>query len=499
MASGKPDWNRIVTVQGKYNNEWLPMKVDSTGQLYIAITAQEIDVTQLDSDRNIMGDDGGEKRYIAVDGNGVMLARMKGLYDNGLYDVAIDANGVMLSRIQGQYSGSGKDLNLDVNGNIISIMKGLDGSTLRTVYVDATGKMVARIQGATGGDLVVFVIDDCGDNEDISNWVADEDGEDPVETTTFVKEGTKAMLLEINASLSFDNYAEWINTREVGDLTGLYENKLKIAIYFNTLDHIHQTATAIIYRIGSSSVNYDYWSFEKSDLSLGWNTLICDLSTPGGTVGAPDHTDIDYQNLRIYEKENNTDDFYVIVDSMVITKDNPDPGTMKDLNTDAEGFLLTRMVASFGDYLKPLACDRYGSLRINGEVTSLVTRYQTKYLKAFVSNPSVAYWTMLNVAGPGVILGGYCTMHHTATKKINHFRVVLDGVGYDMDTWEEQNDRGITEKDMGFMHLVKYDDTNFRYSFGFARETYFETSIWIRLRNQVIGGEAEWHIMYKLF
>lgn len=498
MASGKPDWNRIVTVQGKYDDEWLPMKVDATGQLYIAMTAQQIDVTQLDADRNILGADGATKRYIAVDANGVMLSRMKGLYAGGLYDIAIDVNGVMLSRMQGQYDGSAKDVALDTNGKMISLMQGDDDGTLRTLYVDASGKMVTRIQGTTGGDLVVFVIDDCGDTDDISAWGELYDGLDPTSNEVYVREGSKSMKLGVDADESGADFAYWDNATDIGDMNGFSDDTIKIYVYLNSIDYLATSGKAVSYLIGSSAADYIRFDYTKAALTVGWNALECVIASPTTTNGTIDWNNIDLQSIMIFEDTGNTNDFYMIVDSLVVVRDNPDPGLLKDLNTDANGFLLSRMVGSFGDYLKPLACDRYGRLQITGQVASAVSYQPPKQSAGFVSNPTSAYHTVLNVSAPGIITGGYVTMTHSATKKINYFRVIINGVGYDLPTWEEQDYRGINEKGMGFIHVTKYDDTNFVYSFGFATQIYWNTSIWIRLKNVVVGGEMKYHIMYTL-
>lgn len=504
MASGKPDWNRIVTVQGKYNDEWIPMKVDSTGQLYIAITGQQINVTQLDDDRNIMGDDGGEKRYIAVDANGVMLSRMKGLYDGGLYDIAIDINGVMLSRMQGIYSGSAKDVTLDTNGNIISVIKGDDSGTLRTVYVDGTGKMVTRIQGATGGDLIVYVLDDCGDSDPISNWAGAIDALDPVISTTFVREGSKSMELGVDASLNGLDYATWVNQQTKGDLTGLNNDKVKIWVWISTLDYLVATGTALKYGIGSGIGDFYYFNFTKAQLSIGWNELECDLSNPDGSTGSPDWSVIDIQFFDIYEIISNTEDFYIVVDSIVIVRDNPSPGTMKDLNTDANGFLLTKMVGSFGDYLKALTCDRYGNLRVNltqADHSPLVTgrsrgSMQNTYLAR--THPGIEEYTMCDIKGPGMV--NSFGVLHSATGDHSNCKpeVVLDGVALEELTFDGLKKYNFTHPDATIPFLLLCDDTTHKYSVGIKAGLYFQTQLKFILNERVGAATTQIRATYTL-
>ena len=505
MASGKPDWNRIVTVQGKFGDDWLPMQVDATGQLYIAMVAQEIDVTQLDSDRNIMGDDGGVKKYIAVDPYGVMMARLKGLFGAGLIDIAVDANGIMLSRLKGSFAGALKDIAVDTDGNLITIIQGEDSGTLRTVYVDGSGKMVARIQGATGGDLVVYVLDDCGDRDSISNWSAGIDALDPVESTTFVKEGSKSMELGVDASLNVLDYATWVNQQTKGDMTGLNNDKVKIWVWISTIDYLVAVGPAIKYGIGSGIGDFYYFEFPKDGLVRGWNELTCDLSSPDGSAGTPDWSAVDVQFFDIYETVANTEDFYIVVDSITVVRDNPDPGVLKDLNTDQAGFLLAKMVGSFGDYLKPLSCDRYGNLRCNptqADNKPIVTAAATgsiQRLDSFRDIAGIGTETLLSLTGPGVILSGYITHSETASHKGDSLILIIDGETFNIHRFELLERYNIYKTDDEIIHLQLYDDATYLYGVGFQRYLRYNTSLVIQWVETVNNGRVYWKVNYANF
>lgn len=484
MASGKPDWNRIVTIQGKDGDDFRPILVDGAGQMYIALTGQRIDVGQEDSDRIIVGKDGEELHYIAVDGDGVILSRMQGKYD----------------------AVTQKDVKVDVNGNMISLMKGADGEELTTLFVDDEGKMVARIQGVTGGDLVVYVLDDCGDSDNVSNWAGAIDALDPVESTTFVREGSKSMELGIDASLNGLDYATWVNQQTKGDLTGVNNDKVKIWIWISTIDYLLAAGTALKYGIGSGIGDFYYFNFTKAQLNIGWNELECDLSSPDGSTGTPDWSAIDVQFFDVYEIVANTDDFYIVVDSIVIVRDNPAPGTLKDLNTDANGFLLAKMVASFGDYLKPLACDRYGNVRVNPTQTDkkplIIGDYtQTPIpLAVFRNHPAIETYQLCNIPGPGMILS-LLTYHYANVGHTGCFiSLIIDGVTIQNKTYATLNAYKMTTDNTAMMPLVNYDTTNNRYMNSTRKWLYFKESLRITI-DEVVGtaGNTRLEMNYVLF
>lgn len=161
------DGNLTSVMKGDYAGALKTIKVDTNGQMYVAMAGQSIDVANHPSDyfkaseypadyaKNtdipsdyfksdesavMKGDDDGTKRLVAVDTSGIMLSRMKGAYGAVLKDILLDDTGIMLSRMKGSFGGALKDISLDTNGNMISVMKGDYEGALKTWKVDSGGR-----------------------------------------------------------------------------------------------------------------------------------------------------------------------------------------------------------------------------------------------------------------------------------------------------------------------------------------------------------------------
>lgn len=159
--------NLTSVMKGDYAGALKTIKVDTNGQMYIAMTGQSIGVNNHPSDyfkaseypadyakstdipsdyfkadesAVMKGDDSGTKRLVAVDTSGIMLSRMKGAYGSVLKDILLDDTGIMLSRMKGSFGGTLKDISLDTDGNMISVMKGDYAGALKTWKVDADGR-----------------------------------------------------------------------------------------------------------------------------------------------------------------------------------------------------------------------------------------------------------------------------------------------------------------------------------------------------------------------
>lgn len=168
MAKSAPDYYSSVSIAGKFGDQMIPVLVDATGQMYIALTGQEVDVANLpadyfkkdesigtiagsevnltvdqeNSDRLIQGKEGANTRYIAVDGNGIMLARMKGSFGGLLKDIAVDTTGHMITLIQGDGVGGLQTVKVDATGHLLTDIskQGLDFLTVRPAYGGARRK-----------------------------------------------------------------------------------------------------------------------------------------------------------------------------------------------------------------------------------------------------------------------------------------------------------------------------------------------------------------------
>ena len=122
MSSGRPDFHPTMLLEGKHGTSLVPVLVDANGQMYIVMSGQQIEVTDIlnvtDKDRDIWGFDGTTARPVAVDSAGIILARLKGLFGTTLKDVAVDTDGKIIALLQGYYGSIPKGVALDANGLI---------------------------------------------------------------------------------------------------------------------------------------------------------------------------------------------------------------------------------------------------------------------------------------------------------------------------------------------------------------------------------------------
>ncbi|MBW2649065.1 MAG: hypothetical protein JRC53_04520, partial [Deltaproteobacteria bacterium] len=167
-----PDWYKSVKLVGEYAGTLIPVGVDENGYLIAVMKGTDgttlqtvkldVDGTLLaklvggivdvgtittveDKDRNVKGYDGAAYKPIAVDADGIMLARLKGFDGSQLRDVLVDADGQIITVLRGQ---SGNYVFVDPNGYLASILKGTEADgTLRDVLVDDEGRIVGVFKG----------------------------------------------------------------------------------------------------------------------------------------------------------------------------------------------------------------------------------------------------------------------------------------------------------------------------------------------------------------
>jgi len=194
MPAGLPDWFKSVRLTGKYGLQLIPVAVDENGNLYAVIKGTDgttlrtvkldvdgsilaklvggtidtanvsgavdigsvadkervvsgsVDVgTVNDKDRNVKGYDGAAYKPIAVDADGIMLARLKGFDGSQLRDVLVDADGQIITVLRGK---NGNYVLVDENGYLTSILKGADRSgNLRNLLVDEEGRIEGTFKG----------------------------------------------------------------------------------------------------------------------------------------------------------------------------------------------------------------------------------------------------------------------------------------------------------------------------------------------------------------
>lgn len=125
MASGRPDWYSSVVIQGRHGDDYVPVGVDTDGNMIARIRglfgAALKDIT-VDTDGNmiavIKGDFGGVSKNVAVDTGGHIIARMQALFGADLQDIKIDDAGNMIAVMKGDFAGALKTLAVDTNGNL---------------------------------------------------------------------------------------------------------------------------------------------------------------------------------------------------------------------------------------------------------------------------------------------------------------------------------------------------------------------------------------------
>lgn len=526
MAKGKPDYYRSTVIEGDLAGTLHPVKIDATGQLYIVMTGQQISVDNLpsdyfkdgedigsitsnvtvdqsDSDRVIQGDDAGNKRYVAVDNTGVILARLKGAYGGVLKDISVDDTGIILARLKGSFGGVLKDINVDTNGNLIAAVKGDDSGTLRNIYVDSTGKMVARCQGVGGGVIPLFVIDDGGDENDISEWVEIDDGLDPVALSNFGKEGVYSMKLGIDADRSGADIASWEKTVAVGDMSQYLAKNVYAWVYVSTIDWLVTGDWCFYYKIGSGAGDYIGFLLYKADFAVGWNLLTFDLSSPSTTAGTVDWSNIDYQRIYIKTVAGNTHDFYIVLDMLVVVEENPNTGTLSDVVVDKDGLMLQKLTGSYGELHKPVATDRYGNLRVNITKRDLGAFFTNEYKSPVIQEygqfgtdvPQLK--TLITLTGPGVILGGMISNSAVSTHKTATPALDIDGISYLLRSYYELWGYGLNLPWTSYLYNLKYDDDDYLYVAGISNGIAFETSAVLKINLTISGtNNTVWELYY---
>jgi len=86
MASGRPDFYYSMVVNGKYGSDYIPVAVDSLGDLMAIIN----------------GKYGSGYVPVGVDASGNLIAVMKGTFGAALKTVAVDTDGLLLTNISRQ-------------------------------------------------------------------------------------------------------------------------------------------------------------------------------------------------------------------------------------------------------------------------------------------------------------------------------------------------------------------------------------------------------------
>jgi len=467
MARGKPDYHNSVVIEGYNGATYQPVLVDGSGQMY----------------NIVKGSDAGTFRTIAVDGSGRMMSRMTGVYN----DIEV------------------KDLAVDTSGKIIGLLQGDDAGTLRNIYVDGSGKMVARIQGIGAGDEPLLTIEDGGDTTKVVNWDEYFDGMFPLGTDDYVKEGTNAIKLRIDASKTGADEAWWLNETSFYHVDTYQHDWIYIWLFVSDTTPIATPGASLIYYIGSDDGNYINFYFEKSDLQQGWNLLKCDLDNPSSADGTIDWTAINYQLFVIYEVDDNTQDFFLVLDTIMFVRPNSSAGTLIDVATDKDGLMLGKMIGDYAGLPKPIASDKYGFLRNNVAAQALWTQVANKnrgkITHVYVNHNHLGaeYYEMCDIEGPGIILGGI--LRHTAlvTHKLCNILITVDGLLLREANFYTLNSFKATSPWQIIPNLIEFDDTNFVYIVGIPHGITFETQFKI-VFNEKIGAadDSRLYLYYAL-
>lgn len=297
----------------------------------------------------------------------------------------------------------------------------------------------------------IFMLDDCGDTSDISDWTESADSLDPVDETTLVKQASHAMKLRIDADKSGYDYGYWRNNQNQGDLSAYQHDWVYMWVYFSTLDYLLAAGACGVYHIGSVIGDRISFNLLKADLVVGWNLLKFDLDNPDATSGNIDWSTISFQQLRINSVAGNTHDFYVVVDSIMFVKpDEPGSGTYqitKLISDDATNLQRKKTVIK-GGYMDMDEADM--ATLMTGWVTDIEMLPSGEGYKVTVTDP--LKWLQRKI-----FRGAEDTPVALVGNPLNILLAVLtstgNGTNGDYDWYAEENGLGIDAANINTNHI----------------------------------------------
>ncbi|GAH17198.1 unnamed protein product [marine sediment metagenome] len=139
MAWGRPDWHSIITMEGWDGTSFVPVKTDTLGQLLALMT----------------GKHGAEFRTVALDDDGFMQAVLQGVSEvEGIVGVVQEDS---KREIQGENGGGLVTIAVDGDGRIVAVMKGMTAGGLETIALDDTHAMKANLVAQDVAKLYAYV------------------------------------------------------------------------------------------------------------------------------------------------------------------------------------------------------------------------------------------------------------------------------------------------------------------------------------------------------
>lgn len=521
MSTGKPDYNRAVTITGKSGSNYVPVLVDANGQLYITLTGQSIAVNNLpadylkengnaninnlpsdyfragesvgsiaanvvvdqsDSDRTIQGKDGETLRYVALDSSGIMLARLKGAFGGVLKDIAVDTNGI-----------------------IYAALKGTDGAELRDILVDESGKIIANMQGALLDETVLLSVITIPDQDAADEWATGNDMDAITLSAAHRHDGPYGLKATIDATKTGADSGYLRSTTDRGDLSAYTTDYLYLRVWLETTAHMLDDSNAVSVLIGTDSSNLINFDYALDALQNGWNLLKCPLAAPTGTAGTITWSDIEFLQLTVRTVVGNTVDFDVATDSWEIVRQTGVQGAATSMAVDARGRLTSVMHGVYSGQLTPIALDSDGVMRANlvsQSLPVLVTRPAYGAMNNSGNGESVAATgsvTLLNYTDgdPGKIAGGSIRLTASASMKDSYATMTIDGVEVGALPFEILDKFGLTQPHSMPLYLTKFDDTNFNYAVAISPDITFQSSFLITVYKATATVHSlEWDINY---
>jgi len=450
-----------------------------------------------------------------------------GKHDTEMKPILVDTDGQMYIVMTGQTIDVGTITTMTDKDRI---MQGKAEGNFPVIALDASGIMLSRMKGAASGELILKILDDCGDTSTITDWGELDDGLNPVDNQVYVKQGNHSMALGIDASLSGEDRARWVNTDDKGDLSNYQHDWIYMWVYFPTLDYMISSGNAIIYTIGSDVSNRVYFYVDISDLNVGWNLLKFDLDNPDGTSGNPNWGAIDYQYFIFYEKAGNTNDFTIYVDSIMFVRPTPGAGTLKDIAVDENGIMLSKMTGQYADILKPIAIDQDGfmlavmkgdfegslktiGLNTNGYIRADITAQALNYLKVsptygratraynIHTATQEAKTTIKTINGRGAVLGGWIYWDEAAVAGNLKIGCEIDDATVFDITPSLCDTFGLTDADNSILYLKNYveADPDWHYCMGIGSDFAFDSKVVFVVTNPYVRDiSVNYHILYAL-
>jgi len=551
MATGAPDYYNRSMIMGDDSGTLRVVKVDANGQMYIAMTGQSLEVGNLPSDYMteggnvavpagldvnnqpsdymteggnvavpagldvnssppIQGEDEGTPHVVAVDTNGVILARLKGAFGALLKDIAVDTTGILLARLKGAFGGVLKDIAVDTNGVLLAQMKGMFGGVSKDIAVDTDGNMKATMTGDYEGTPKILSVDEDGRMLGLLS------GQSPVRL----------------------NVATFRHCSAVSDINTL--NNCSAVV--NNKAYVHQggclwvsdtAGGAMSFFMNTAGTNWNYFTYISFYAVIMAGTGVCRFMLRKDTNN---YRYIDIGTLsawKMYNINMNTDmtevgscpvgqavemGFYmngaestkwIEIDWMRLSFDADFAKSLRTYQVNEYGGLPAFLYGLYDGSPVILNADVNGNLLLNIKAQDLAyqtsrTYAGTAYAQEISENTiSGNNWiTLLTKSGSGTLDGGWLRLYSDDAHGITSYvKVTLDGHVIASKSIEYLHNYGIDSGDKGGVFYTWYDTATHIFRWAFRQNQAFESTLLIQFMNdwtlisETLVGNIDYHLI----